>query len=261
MKKNNLFVLLILVLSFSTSFAQNKVANLNIGEIYTYEGKVGRTLVPSISVADITFEVTQAENKKDYVVKFEGKSKGTLVKLFSFSFFQKIETTIDGDKLRVLKTYKRDQQKERIRESEAIFDYGEKKVTYTETDPNDKMRPPRKIASAIEEDTQDLISGIYAVTRQKLSVGKSFTVNVSDSGLVYKVPVKVTDRERINTILGKVWCFKVEPEIFGDGKLIEKKGSLIIWVTDDEKRIPVRTLVTASLGKLDVKLKKIEKKQ
>lgn len=259
MKKNSLFVLLLLVLSFTTVFGQSK--NLNVGEIYTYEGKVGRTLVPSISVADITFEVAQSENKKDYVVKFEGKSKGTLVKLFSFSFFQKIETTIDGDKLRVLKTYKRDQQKERVRESEAVFDYSEKKVTYTETDPNDKMRPPRKIASAIEEDTQDLISGIYAVSRQNLSVGYSFTVNVSDSGLVYKVPVKVTARERVNTILGKVWCFKVEPEIFGDGKLIEKKGSMTIWVTDDEKRIPVRTLVTATLGKLDVKLKKIEKKQ
>jgi hypothetical protein len=261
MKKSSLFIFFLFVSVFSSAFGQNNIANLNIGEVYTYEGKVGRTLVPSISVAEISFEIAQAENKKDYLVKFEGKSKGTLVKLFSFSFFQTIQTVIDVEKFRVLKTTKKDQQKERIRESEAIFDYTDKKVTYTETDPKDAMRPPRKIASAIEDETQDLISGVYYMSRQQLTVGKTFTVNVSDSGLVYKVPVKVTAREKQNTVLGKVWCFRVEPEIFGENRLIERKGSMTIWITDDNKRIPVRTQITASLGKLDVKLKKITKKQ
>jgi hypothetical protein len=261
MKKKILFVLLLLIFSFTISFSQNKIANLNIGDVYTYEGKVSKKPFPSISVAEIIFEVASAENQKDYLVKFEAKSKGTLVKLFSFSFFQKMESTIDADKLRILKTVKRDQQKERVRDSEAIFDYTEKKVTYTETDPKDTMRPPRKIASAIEEETHDLISGVYYISRQNLVVGKSFNVNVSDSGLVYKIPVKVVGREQQNTILGKVWCFKLEPQIFGENRLVEGKGNMFIWITDDNKRVPVRTQITVSLGKLDVKLKKIDKKQ
>ncbi|MCU1289858.1 MAG: hypothetical protein JWN60_2087, partial [Acidobacteria bacterium] len=47
-----------------------------------------------------------------------------------------------------------------------------------------------------------------------------FEVSISDSGLVYKIPVRVTARELQKTIYGKIWCFRVEPEVFGTNRLI-----------------------------------------
>ena len=112
------------------------------GETLTYEGKISR-IISGIAIADLTFTVSQPEGSVDYLVKAEAKSKGTLLKIFRFSFKQDVESTIGGREFRVLKTVKHDVQKDRVRDSEALFDYKQERVTYTEVDPKDSMRPPR----------------------------------------------------------------------------------------------------------------------
>lgn len=225
------------------------------GETLTYEGKVSKNIIRGISIADLTFTIAQPEPGGDYTVKADATSKGTLLKLFRFSFLFKIDSTIGSKDFRVKKTIKRDVQKERVRDSEAKFDYKESRVTYVETDPKEPMRPPRKIASEIGDETQDLVSGLYVLRLLPLTIGKSFEVEVSDSGLVYKIPVKVTARERQKSVFGNVWCFRVEPDLFGPGRLIEKEGSMIIWITDDAKRLPVRSQVNTPIGRVEIKLK------
>ena len=81
------------------------------------------------------------------------------------------------------------------------------------------------------------------------------TIDVSDSGLVYKIPIRVVARERQKTIFGNVWCWRVEPEMFGPGRFFEQKGKMEIWITDDPRHIPVRARVNAEVGKVDIKLK------
>lgn len=224
------------------------------GETLTYEGKFSR-YIRGIAIADLTFTITQAEPGADYAVKADAKSKGTLLKLFRFSFLYQMDSTIGGKEFHIKKTVKHDVQKERVRDSEANFDYRNKRVTYVETDPKEPMRPPRKIASQIGNEAHDLVSGLYDLRLLPLAVGQSFEVEVSDSGLVYKIPVKVTARERQKSVLGSVWCFRVEPDLFGPGRLIEKEGSMIIWITDDAKRLPVRSQVNSSIGRIEIKLK------
>src|SRR5690606_5827610 len=144
-----------------------------------------------------------------------------------------------ADSFRVVKTVKHDVQKERIRDSEALFNYADKRVTYTESDPNAPLKAPRRIASDLEGTTHDLISGVYSLRMLPLAVGKTFDLRASDSGLVYTIQVRVTAREMQKTEIGRVMCFRVEPEVFGNGRMIENKGSMIIWITDDVRRIPV----------------------
>lgn len=224
------------------------------GETLTYDGK-GNKLKFSLSVADLTFSAAAAPNSNSLVIKSEAVSKGSLLKLFRYSFLQQYESTADLATFRILRTTKHDVQKSRVRDSEALFDYVDKRVSYTETDPKDPNRPPRKIASVIGEQIYDMVSAIYAVRMLPLAVGKKFEITVSDSGLVYKVPVIVAAREQQNTPLGKVWCFRVEPEIFGTGRLIERDGKMLIWMTDDARHTPVRSQISTDFGKFDVKLK------
>lgn len=224
------------------------------GEVLKYEAKFNK-IIRGITVGDLTFTVANAPMDGNYLIKAEAVSKGTLIKLFGFSFLQEYQSTIGSRNFRALKTTKHDVQKDRIRDSEAVFDYGDQRVTFVETDPSEPMKPPRKIASAIPDQTHDIISGIYEIRLLPLAVGKTFDLTVSDSGLVYQVPVKVTARERQKTALGKVWCFRVEPQVFGPGRMIEKEGSMIIWITDDARRIPVRAQINASIGRIEIKLK------
>lgn len=250
---------LLLLLSLSLFAQTSKNSYYKAGEKLTYEGSFSKLLLRGIDVADMSFTVYNSPDKENFYVQAEARSKGTLSKLFNFSFYQKIDSTVDGDSFSVLKTIKRDEQGERVRDSEAVFDYRTDKVTYVETDPNDPQRPPRRVASSIKDETQDLISAIYSLRNMPFAVGKTFTIAVSDSGMVYQVPVKVTGREKQKSVLGKTMCWKVEPEVFGDNRMIEQKGSMTIWITDDTRRIPVRSKIDTKLGKIEIKLRKVER--
>ena len=227
-------------------------------ETAVYEGRVSRLKI-GVSVADLTFVTSIAPDSNELTIKTDALSKGTLLKLFKYSFAQSYTSSIDLSSFRVTKTVKHDVQKERVRDSEAYFDYSARRVTWTETDPRDKMRPPRRIASDLPGDTQDMVSGIYYMRLQPLVVGKRIDLTVSDSGLVYQVPVVVTKREQLGTEIGRVWCFRLEPAIFGPGRLIEQKGKMVIWITDDARRIPVKAAIDSQYGKIEIKLKSYKK--
>lgn len=242
------------ILAQTNGKALPKVPPFVDGENLTYEGKISK-IIRGIAVADLSFTLQKDPKGEDYVVKAEAKSKGSLLKLFRFSFLQEMQTSIDSDDFRATRTVKHDVQKERVRNSEAVFDYRERRVTYVETDPNEPMRAPRRIASEIDDVSHDLISALYSLRLLPLAVGKSFRMSVSDSGLVYEIPVRVTAREQQRTIFGKQWCFRVEPQIFGTNRLIEREGDMTIWITDDARRLPVRSVVNSPYGKIDIRLK------
>lgn len=259
MNIHTLFYSLLFVFGFFcvSTMAQtmSKAHPYSVGENLIYEVKFSKAVVRGIDIADLNFAVEVSPDSQNYVVKSEAKSKGLFPKLLNFKFNQNIQSTVDGEKWQVLKTVKRDEQDERVRDSEAIFDYRTKKVIYTETDPNDSARPPRSVASAIENGTQDLITAIYMLRRLPLAVGKTFELKISDSGLAYEIPVRVTRRELQKSVSGKVWCFRVEPEVFGKNRLIEKQGSMIIWIADDVLRLPVRAQINSDIGKMEARLK------
>ena len=256
-----ILVAAMIAVACSTAFGQTDgtAAKLSpkvfAGETLNYEGRVSRLRV-SIAVADLTFNVTQANSQGDVLIKTKAVSKGTLLKLFRYSFSQSYESTVD-DSFRILRTTKHDVQKQRVRDGDAGFDYDQKRVTYVETDPKDPNRPPRRIASEIGPAVHDMASAIYFLRLQPLSVGKRFEITVSDSGLVYRVPIMVTGREMQKTVLGKINCFKVEPEIFGPGRLIEQKGKMVIWFADDSKQTPVKAQIDSQYGKIEIKLKSV----
>ena len=243
----------VLGVSAQTDGARAGERPFKVGETLSYVGKVSK-IIQGIEVADLTFTVGKDAQSDNYLITAKATSKGTLTKLFRFSFLENYESTIDATPFRALKSIHHDVQKERVRDSEADFDYTNRRVTYIETDPKNPMRPPRKIASDIEDKTHDLISGLYTLRLLPLAVGKTFDLKVSDSGLVYDIPVKVTARELQKTIFGRIWCFRIEPDVFGPGRLMEKEGKMVIWVMDDARRIPVRGQIDTFV-RIDIKLR------
>ena len=255
MKRFSIALLLTCFAAFSAVRAQTlPTPKTFVGEKLEYEAKVSK-IIQGMAVGDLSFSFEKFPNSDRYVVKTSGNSKGSLVRLFRFSFLQEYETTIDDKTFNVLTTKKHDVQRERIRDSLAGFDYKDKRVTFIETDPNNPTRPPRRIASEIEDKMNDVVSGIYRIRMMPLSVGRDFKIAVSDTGLVYEIPVKVAARELQKTIFGKVWCYRIEPEVFGPGRLIEQKGKMVIWLVDDDRRTPVRSTITTTYGKFDVRLR------
>ena len=148
-----------------------------------------------------------------------------------------------------------DEQGKRARVSESI--YGDGKVTWVERDPNDPSRPPREAVATFAGQVQDVLSAIYYLRTQTLEVGKSFEVTISDSGVVYQVPVQVIEKKRKKTVLGRVDAFLVEPEVFGPDRMITGEGKFSIWITNDNRRIPVSARINMKYGTFDITLRKV----
>jgi hypothetical protein len=66
----------------------------------------------------------------------------------------------------------------------------------------------------------------------------------------------VTGAKKLKTVLGEVKTVCVEPEIFGDGKMVHGKGKVSIWLTSDPRHIPVKARINSELGTLSITLKR-----
>lgn len=258
------FLIAILGLMPAAAFAQSNGKNASpaarpfgIGERLTYHGELSK-IIRGIDLGDMSFVIAPNSTSSGFVIKSEAKSRGSLLAILRFSFLQKYESFVESETFRADRTVKYDEQKDRVRESDTVFDYSNQTVTFTERNPKNPTGAPRKIASGIKGDTHDIITGIYALRTMPLSVGSTFEVPVSDSGLVYSIPVRVTAKEIQKTALGKLLCFRVEPEVFGHDRFIEEKGQMVIWITDDERRIPVRSEIKTGFGRIDIKIKSFE---
>jgi hypothetical protein len=231
-------------------------------ENLVYEGEFTRSLLRGVDVADLRFSFSrissaQTNQSNQNALRFTAEvvSKGIVSKLFGLTFRQRVESTVEPETFSVLQTTKQDEQGKRHRTSEAVFDRSTGKVVFTELDPNDPNRPPRVVTSEINGTVQDIASAFYYLRTQKLEPGKNVELLISDTGQVYRIPVRIVKREQLKTVLGKVQTLRVEPELFGEGRLIRGKGQITIWFTDDARHIPVRAKINNSLGRLDIKLK------
>ncbi len=85
--------------------------------------------------------------------------------------------------------------------------------------------------------------------------GDRLTLPITDSGQVHDIPVIVGKREEIRVDAGKFQTVQLDTKIFG--LLVRRDGEMIIWVTDDDRHIPVRARIKTSAGTVTVSLKHI----
>jgi hypothetical protein len=251
-------------LNLATTSAQKIApAPFEPGEELVYKAEVSRALLKKLDVATFRFVAERAAHVSNssaapYALKFTAdvSSEGFFVNLFNLRFHQHVESTVDPESLKVQKTVKLDEQGKRVRTSEATFDQTRGTVVWTELDPNNPSRPPRVLNADFTGVVQDVVSAIYYLRTQRLSPGDSLEVPISDSGRVYKVPVRVLEKKRMKTAIGRITAVRVEPTLFGEGGMVSTKGQLSVWVTDDARHIPVSAQLKGDFGTFDITLKK-----
>ncbi|MGH9881657.1 MAG: DUF3108 domain-containing protein, partial [Pyrinomonadaceae bacterium] len=129
--------------------------------------------------------------------------------------------------------------------------------TWTEHDLRDPSRSPRVVSSFFTGQVQDVLSAIYFLRTQPLVPGKTVPLTISNSGKIYQVPIRVIEKKRMKTVLGKVETIRVLAGVFGPGGLVGSEGEFSIWLTADERHIPVKARVKHEYGTFEIKLKKI----
>ena len=127
------------------------------------------------------------------------------------------------------------------RDKEVIFDHANRKATYINHLENGKK------TYTVNENSLDPLSSFYFIRTLKFEVGKSLYVNMFDSKRLWNVEVQVLRKEKIRTELGEFNTVVIKPLMKSEG-IFNKKGDMYIWLTDDQKRIPVKMQTKVAVG-------------
>lgn len=259
--------ILVLLLAVSVGYAQKQGPTsrpFEAGEELHFEAEFSRSLLRKLDVADLKFRATrtptEGSTEQPYALTFTADiaSKGFFARLFNLKFRERVESTVEPVSFTVEKTTILDEQGKRVRETQATFDRTKGRMTWTLRDPNNPDAEPRHKITDFSGQLQDVLSAIYYIRTQRLEVGKSFDIYIGDGGNVYTIPVKVEEKKKMKTVVGRVDVLRVTPELFGPGRLIdEEQGEFSLWITADARHIPVGGRIKTDYGTFDIKLKRV----
>lgn len=235
-----------------------------------YEGEFSKLVLRGIKIAEFRFTAARAPVPAtptgdhddapvtNLVFKGDATAKGWFRKLFGIDFHFNMESVVEPETFTVRRTTKLDEQGKRVRASEAVFDRSADEITWTERNPNDPASQPRVVKHPLAGAAHDFLSAIYYLRTRPLAPNQNFEIVMSDSGDVFHIPVRVVERKRMKTVLGKVQTLRVDIDLFGAEHLVTgREGSMTLWLTDDARRIPVRAHLDTDVGALEIKLKKV----
>lgn len=138
-------------------------------------------------------------------------------------------------------------------DKETFFDMSNQKIIFF-----DYLKDLRKEYDVTEKETWDVISGFYYLRSQPLEVGKRIEINIFDSNKFYTAEVDVLRKETIKLYNAEtVNSVIVKPMLKSEG-LFQNKGDILIWLTDDEHKIPVKIETQVPIGKVVAELTSLE---
>jgi hypothetical protein len=103
----------------------------------------------------------------------------------------------------------------------------------------------------------DAVSAFYYVRTLDFSnarVGQKYLLHNFFKDSTYQLAVKFLGRQQISVDAGLFNTVIVEP-LIQEGGLFKSKGRVLIWLTDDERKIPVKVSTKVVVGSIDAELR------
>jgi Protein of unknown function (DUF3108) len=172
------------------------------------------------------------------------RSHGFVSMLFALN--DEFKSHFDPDTLCSSGISKRVIEGRRRKQTEIVFDGARQLAILDERNLAKPSELPKHDQQPIPACVQDVVSAFYFLRSQPMQVGDRIKVPVNDGSKTTEVTAEVQAREQIDTPLGHRYAFRVEPTVFGS--LYKRKGRMLIWFSDDEKRLPLRIKAMISVG-------------
>lgn len=106
----------------------------------------------------------------------------------------------------------------------------------------------------------DIVSAFYfarTLDYSDLKVGETIFLQNFYKNKVYDLNVKYHGKETVTVPAGTFDCIIVEP-LVQEGGLFKSEGNIIVWLTDDDIKMPVRVKTKVIVGAIDADLTKYE---
>ena len=149
--------------------------------------------------------------------------------------------------------YKKKKQGKSKRDIVVTFNWEKQEAVYSNF--GKKIKPVSLLPSAF-----DPLSVFYAFRLQELRENKEFKNPVTDGKKCVMGKARVIKREKITVASGSYDTYLIEPELKHIGGVFKKSknAKLHIWVTADNRRIPVRIKSKVKVGSFVAELSSIE---
>ena len=134
-------------------------------------------------------------------------------------------------------------ERSRRRETNVTYDYPRGKTKYIERDLTRNVSKTAEVE--IPACVSDIIGGLYKLRTMQLRPGQSAQFLLSDGKKVASARIEAQAEEKVMTKAGTFNTIRYEAFVF-NGVLYTRKAQLTIWITDDEKRLPVQ--IRARMG-------------
>ena len=196
-----------------------------------------------VAGGELTLSAVPAELNGRRTTKFE---MSALSNNFLSKFFvvrDTIVSWIDPKSFRSLRFEKHTVEGKRARDELTEFDYEKGLAKY------------EGASVPLEDATLDSLSSVYYLRTLKLDTEKPIEFQVF-SGQPHMLRVEIQGRETLVVPAGRFQTVRVEPKSAA-GALMGK--NLVLWLTDDARKIPVQIRSRLKVGTLVGKLKTIEK--
>lgn len=109
----------------------------------------------------------------------------------------------------------------------------------------------------VTENVQDIISTFYFLRNHpnidKLKIGESVVVDMFFDDEVFKFKLKFVGREDIKTKFGITPSMIFKP-LVQSGRVFKEEESLMVWISDDENKIPLRIKASLMVGSIKADL-------
>ncbi|MFZ1323107.1 MAG: DUF3108 domain-containing protein [Ignavibacteria bacterium] len=220
------------------------------GEKLTFEINYG-FVNAGTAVMEVDPKLQTMNGRECYDIKFTVNSSGSFDWVYKVRDFYR--TYVDKEGLFPWRFEQHIKEGNYQRDFEAIFDQENHKAkTYT------GEKEPKKFEGEfdIPEYTQDAMSAFYffrTLDFSKMKDGDETLLQNFYKDNTYPLKVKYYGKETIEVPAGEFRCVKLEP-LVAEGGLFKSEGSIIVWLTDDERRMPVKVKTKVVIGSIDADL-------
>jgi hypothetical protein len=167
-------------------------------------------------------------------------------------------TSLQGQNFCTQSTFMAAHEGNRNKETRVLFDVYAHRATWVE---RDLVRNATNTQGAeIPSCVHDVLGGLMVLRNLRLEPGKTAGLPLSDGKKFVQVKVESQRREELKTELGTFKTIRYEVFLF-DNVLYKRSGHLHIWLTDDDRRLPVQLQVRLqfTIGTITFRLVKEEK--
>ena len=192
---------------------------------------------------------TQENGKSAFRLSSIARTVGMVDTLFPV--MDTVQSVLDARELYSLSYSLNQSHGKRKKRKEAAFDHAKGAVMVVSDGKTETFDIPQR--------AQDALSSLYYLrTREDFSTDGPIVIDVYDGGKTWAVEIQTLGREKIKTPLGEFNTIKIKTYPKYEGVFLHK-GEIFMWLTDDNRKIPVLMKSKISIGSIVATL--IELKQ